>query len=1028
MGLNILINLAIAAGALLGGLAFFRILALEQALAFLRDEVKRINAGAKASAPTATVPDVAEPKPAMNPTPPAAQSEPEPAGPILATAAEPAADSRPAETETVFDLPPPETMGPDLVNTVIKTLTKNWLVWLGGLALVFGGAFLLKSAIDAGLFGPPIRTLAALIAGGAMIAAAEWTAKMRDNADEGDAVPAALRDSAAPPALAGAGGATIYGAIYAAYGLYGLIPSVVAFALLAAACAGATALAMRHRAPGLGVLALVGAYATPALTASGEPNASALFTYVLGVCAAGFWVARLTNMRIVTYVAAAGALGWPLLYILASGRFDLSFYIYLPSFAALAGAFAWRDAHHPYNLDISDQKDWSGLSAPLAALPYCLAGAVILAIVATARAPASGESLALWASLSLLAFFGASRRPAFAIAPPVAAIGVILAVALAGQVSAIADIRAILAFAALFSAGGFAAMRGVSEKALIACAAGLTPGALIAMRHWLGVDELQWMLIFAALAVAAANVAMIGAIARREGGFDRNPGAMSALVVGASFAVALAAVISLDGMFLSVALTAQAPALALLWRRFKLPALKYCAAALGVFSSARLLLLPEVFDYAVGPLPVLNLLLLAYLAPSAAFWFAARIFEQGGLARAARIIQSLEGGAIALFAAFVSLEIRHAMNGGDLGAMRFSLAETSLQAISWVSIAAFMRWRFGADLTRVRRVAEIALTAAAAGLTALNAMLIANPWWGVSPIRIPGPPIVNMLLLYYLAPALAFAAAAFTARRGGAVFQSRLAGGFAALLGATWVTLVVRQAFHAVDLTRGAFGLTESAILATTWTLAGAIVAFRFMNPHRPVVNASIRALLGAAAAVMILFPLIALNPWWGTDASDIGGPPLVNALLLDFLAPALAFAAAAFALRRFAKRVAHLSAYFAAALGLVWLILVVRHVFHAPTLNLARVDVAESWSYSAVIILYAAALLIAGVRRGGAVVSAAGFGALMLAAVKVFVFDMAGLEGVWRASAFLGLGAALIGIAFLYQRTAIASKNASDR
>jgi uncharacterized membrane protein len=146
--------------------------------------------------------------------------------------------------------------------------------------------------------------------------------------------------------------------------------------------------------------------------------------------------------------------------------------------------------------------------------------------------------------------------------------------------------------------------------------------------------------------------------------------------------------------------------------------------------------------------------------------------------------------------------------------------------------------------------------------------------------------------------------------------------------------------------------------------------------------------------------------------------------LIVDYLAPALGVAAAAWAAgRRDARRISRLAAYFAAFLGLIWLTLVVRHIFHAPQLDKGSIGVAESWGYSAAIIVYAAGLLIAGALRRYRLVSTAGFGTLMLAAVKVFVFDMAGLEGIWRASAFLGLGAALIGIAVLYQRTAAATK-----
>jgi uncharacterized membrane protein len=42
--------------------------------------------------------------------------------------------------------------------------------------------------------------------------------------------------------------------------------------------------------------------------------------------------------------------------------------------------------------------------------------------------------------------------------------------------------------------------------------------------------------------------------------------------------------------------------------------------------------------------------------------------------------------------------------------------------------------------------------------------------------------------------------------------------------------------------------------------------------------------------------------------------------------------------------------------------------------------------------------------------------GGVALAVCKVFLLDLAGLEGLWRAASFIGLGANLIGIAYLYR------------
>jgi uncharacterized membrane protein len=45
----------------------------------------------------------------------------------------------------------------------------------------------------------------------------------------------------------------------------------------------------------------------------------------------------------------------------------------------------------------------------------------------------------------------------------------------------------------------------------------------------------------------------------------------------------------------------------------------------------------------------------------------------------------------------------------------------------------------------------------------------------------------------------------------------------------------------------------------------------------------------------------------------------------------------------------------------------------------------------------------------------------------KVFLLDLAGLEGVLRALSFLGLGAALIGIGLVYQKLVFARRPDGD-
>ena len=76
-----------------------------------------------------------------------------------------------------------------------------------------------------------------------------------------------------------------------------------------------------------------------------------------------------------------------------------------------------------------------------------------------------------------------------------------------------------------------------------------------------------------------------------------------------------------------------------------------------------------------------------------------------------------------------------------------------------------------------------------------------------------------------------------------------------------------------------------------------------------------------------------------------------------------------------------------------------------------------EKYSYSALWLVLGVLLLIVGATLNSRVLRAASGGLVVVAVAKVFIFDMAELEGVLRALSFIGLGVVLIGIGLFYQR-----------
>ena len=76
-----------------------------------------------------------------------------------------------------------------------------------------------------------------------------------------------------------------------------------------------------------------------------------------------------------------------------------------------------------------------------------------------------------------------------------------------------------------------------------------------------------------------------------------------------------------------------------------------------------------------------------------------------------------------------------------------------------------------------------------------------------------------------------------------------------------------------------------------------------------------------------------------------------------------------------------------------------------------------ELYVYSAVWLLFGVGLLALGFLRNAPALRHAGMALVCVVVAKVFLIDMAGLQGLLRVFSFLGLGAALIGLGYAYRR-----------
>jgi uncharacterized membrane protein len=110
--------------------------------------------------------------------------------------------------------------------------------------------------------------------------------------------------------------------------------------------------------------------------------------------------------------------------------------------------------------------------------------------------------------------------------------------------------------------------------------------------------------------------------------------------------------------------------------------------------------------------------------------------------------------------------------------------------------------------------------------------------------------------------------------------------------------------------------------------------------------------------------------------------------------------------------------------LALAYLTLQVRRLFQGPVLDITQLhgndavfSDPEMWTYSAVWLAFGVVLLLAGIVVRSEPARMASAAVIFLTVLKVFLYDLSGVGGVWRSLSFIGLGLVLVGIGWLYQR-----------
>ena len=285
-------------------------------------------------------------------------------------------------------------------------------------------------------------------------------------------------------------------------------------------------------------------------------------------------------------------------------------------------------------------------------------------------------------------------------------------------------------------------------------------------------------------------------------------------------------------------------------------------------------------------------------------------------------------------------------------------------------------------------------------------------------------PVFNWLLYGYGVPAASFWYAGYLLRERADDVPARMADSAAILFTALLAVLEIRHYMNNGDVFREAAALAEVAMQITVGLAMTIGLEWLRMRSRSIVHDIGARIIAVVTLAAIVFGPGLALNP---ASTGDPVGGAFFNLVLLGYGIPAVLAAILALVMRG-SRPLAYryVAATTAVALALGYFTLEVRTLFHGQVLTDGPTMDAEQYTYSAVWLSFGVALLIAGFMLRSQPARMASAAVVALTIGKVFVIDMAGLTGIFRALSFIGLGVVLVGIGWLYQRLLFPATNAA--
>lgn len=371
-----------------------------------------------------------------------------------------------------------------------------------------------------------------------------------------------------------------------------------------------------------------------------------------------------------------------------------------------------------------------------------------------------------------------------------------------------------------------------------------------------------------------------------------------------------------------------------------------------------------------------------------------------------------------LLLSYITVEVRHMLYGPEVafGKIDMAFIEFSLFAICWFALGA-VYYFFG------RRFNNNFATQAAGFINwgvviwiGVTCLLVANPLAGLWDVG--GGKIFNLLIPHYGLTVIIVALVANVLHREANIMLRQLAGVLCVLLLLMLITTEVRQILYGsqIAFSKVSMAFLEFSVFAICWFALGAIYYFfgrRFSNDF--VIQAARSIGWGVVIWIAVTGFLVA-NPFM--EVWNVGDGKIFNLLIPHYGLTMIIVAVVANIIHRDADKILRQGAgVLCLALLLMFVSTEVRQWFQGGVFAGHSIGDVEQYSYSIVWLLTGALLMVPGVMKGLAELRYGALAVIALSIFKVFLYDTAHLEGLYRVASLLGLGLSLFALSFVYQK-----------